>query len=70
MEKYQSMEADGECIDWYVIKDHRRYTDKFTPAKEGIETGISEAQDGLCSFSVDMEERLAEIEDALCEISK
>lgn len=32
VEKYKSAEnAEGVCYDWYVIKDHYRYGDKFTP---------------------------------------
>ena len=34
------------------------------------EQAIIDTQDGLCEASTDMEERLAEIEDALCELSE
>ena len=35
-------DVEGNCYDWYQIDQHIRYTDKFTPCKEGIESGISE----------------------------
>jgi len=69
--KYDSQEdCEGNCYDWYEIDRHSRYTDKWTPAKEEIETGIADSQDAICILSEDVEIRLAEIEDALCEMSK
>ncbi len=62
-------DAEGSCYDWYEIDHHIRYVDKFTPAKNDIQTGIDDAQDAICTLSDDMETRLAEIEDALCEIT-
>ena len=70
VEKYQSDDTDSACLDWYVIKDHNRYIDKFSPKQEEIETGITDTQDAVCILSEDIEVRLADIEDALCEISK
>lgn len=30
--KYQSLvDPEGNCYDWYIIADHFRYEDKFTP---------------------------------------
>lgn len=34
------------------------------------EQAITDTQDGLCEASTDTEERLAEIEDAICELSE
>ena len=69
--KYDSQEdCEGNCYDWYEIDHHSRYTDKFTPAREEIETGIADSQDAVCMLSEDIEARLAEIEDALCDMSK
>lgn len=62
-------DSEGNCYDWYEIDHHYRFTDKFTPAKPELETGINDTQDAICILSEDMETRLAEIEDALCEIT-
>lgn len=71
VEKYDSAEdSEGNCYDWYVIDHHNRTKDKFTPAKEGLNTGIEDAQDALCALSEEMEIRIAGIEDALCELSE
>ena len=49
VEKYRSKEgSDGLYYDWYVIKDHYRYIDKYTPASGEINAAmesISEAVD-------------------------
>ena len=37
---------------------------------EGACTDVADSQDAICILSEDIEERLAEIEDALCEITK
>lgn len=37
---------------------------------EGACVDVTDSQDALCILSEDIEERLAEIEDALCEITK
>jgi len=70
IEKYQTDNVDSRCIDWYYIKDHNRYIDKFSPKQEDIEGGIADSQDAICILSEDVESRLADIEDALCEITK
>ena len=69
-EKYQTDETDDRCTDWYVIREHSRFIDKFSPKQEELETGIADSQDAICILSEDIEARLADIEDALCEISK
>lgn len=71
VEKYQTDElSDGRKLDWYVIEEHNRYMDRFTPVQEKIETDIADSQDAICVLSEDMEQRLADLEDALCEITK
>lgn len=34
-----------------------------------VKTGVDDAQDAVCGLSEDMEQRLADIEDALCELT-
>ena len=70
VEKYQSDDAGDSCIDWYEIDNHRRYIDKFTPAKEDIDNGITESQDAVCALSEEMETRIADLEDALCALTE
>ena len=37
VEKYRSDEdAEGNCYDWYVIAEHYRYEDKFTPVSVSL----------------------------------
>lgn len=62
--------ADGKKYDWYVITDHSRYIDYFTPQKAGIEAEISETQNAVCDLSADLEDVLADIENALCELTE
>lgn len=69
VEKYQTNETDVSCLDWYVIDSHMRTIDKFSPKQKEIESGITDSQEAICILSDDIETRLAEIEDALCEIS-
>lgn len=38
-------DTEGNRYDWYEIDQHYRFTDKFSPAREGIETGIKENSD-------------------------
>lgn len=47
VEKYQTDTQGDICLDWYIIENHRRTEDKFTPAKEGIKNDISENSDGV-----------------------
>ena len=70
VEKVDSAEdAEGNCYDWYIIDKHYRVTDKFSPNKEEIETGIADAQDATCELSEELDERISELEDALCELT-
>lgn len=37
VEKYRSDEdTEGNCYDWYVIAEHYRYEDKFTPVSDSL----------------------------------
>lgn len=47
VKKIKSVEEDGVFYDWYLIEDHRRIEDKFTPAKAEIEGGIAENSDAI-----------------------
>ena len=62
-------DTEGNVYNWYEIDKHFRFTDKFTPAKAEIETGIADAQDATCELSEELDERISEIEDALCELT-
>ena len=46
VEKYQSVTdgATGLCYDWYTVKNHYRYEDKFTPQAGGMERQITELE--------------------------
>jgi hypothetical protein len=71
MKKFRTEETEsGSCYDWYLIKEHNRDTDRFTPYKEEIDSGISDTQDAVCTLSEDMESRIADIEDALCSLTE
>lgn len=61
----EAEDGEGNCYDWYRISQHNRTVDRFTPARGGIEAGISEAQDALCGLSADVEGRLAALEAAV-----
>lgn len=65
----RAKDAEGNCYDWYIIDKHYRVTDKFTPNKADIETGIADAQDATCELSEKLDERISELEDALCELT-
>lgn len=70
-EKYLSkVDTEGRCYDWYIIDDHSRYIDYFTPLKEQIKTDITDSQNALCDLSADLEEMLVDIENALCELTE
>ena len=50
--KYKSkIDAEGNCYDWYVIKEHYRYIDKFdqniTRITERSDGDIADVTDGL-----------------------
>ena len=63
-------DGDGNCYDWYEIDHHIRYTDKFTPKREEIEAGIAESQDAVCILSVELDDRISDLENALCELTQ
>lgn len=43
VEKYRSDEdVEGNCYDWYIISDHYRYEDKFTPGIEAYNTSLTQ----------------------------
>lgn len=39
-EKYESKESGGLCYDWYLITDHNRIIDRFTPQREDLESKL------------------------------
>lgn len=42
-EKYRCIDGeDGKCYDWYVIENHSRYEDRFTPGIAVTEQEITE----------------------------
>lgn len=48
VKKYQSSkDAEGNCYDWYIIDNHYRFTDKWTPSKAAIEGEIGENQNAI-----------------------
>lgn len=62
--------ADGKCYDWYILKDHSRYIDYFTPLKEQITEGIADSQVATCELSEELDERITDVEVAICELSE
>lgn len=62
--------ADGKCYDWYVLKDHSRYIDYFTPLREQITEGIEDSQIATCELSEELDERITDVEVAICELSE
>lgn len=71
LEKYRSEEdAEGRCYDWYVIRNHYRYEDRFTPNIGATEEKIDVLENGICEESMATEERLGDIENAICELSE
>ena len=43
-EKYNSIEQDGKFYDFYIIDNHYRYTDKFSPQRPGAEQNITDLE--------------------------
>ena len=69
--KYLSQEdIKGKCYDWYIIKDHSRYVDYFSPLKEQIMTDISDSQNATCELSEEMDIGMSDLENAICEQSE
>lgn len=70
-EKYLSKDgADGKKYDWYIISNHSRYIDYFTPQKAAIEGRIDDNEVALCDFSEDIEATVSDLENAICELSE
>lgn len=63
-------DAEGKCYDWYILKDHSRYIDYFTPLKEQISEGIEDSQVATCELSEELDERITDVEVAICELSE
>lgn len=61
-------DAEGSCYDWYEIDRHYRMTDKTGPLAERTAKATAELQDALCEQDMESQERLATIEDSLCEL--
>lgn len=52
LEKYRSeIDTEGNCYDWYIIDNHYRYIDKYTPnivkVEERLDGDIADTQGGL-----------------------
>lgn len=70
-EKFLSkIDAEGNCYDWYIITDHSRYIDYFTPLREQITEGIEDSQIATCELSEELDERITDVEVAICELSE
>lgn len=74
--KYLSKEdSEGNCYDWYVISNHYRYIDKYTPDKDKIENITTENNDGLLDIAgladenntaiTDLADYIAELEERI-----
>lgn len=44
VEKYHSDQNAELCYDWYIIKNHYRYVDKFTPGIKATEQTITDLE--------------------------
>lgn len=70
-EKYRSeTDEEGRCYDWYVISNHFRYEDRFTPGIGATDKKIADIENAACEESAIVDERLADIENAVCELSE
>lgn len=48
VEKYKSqIDETGKCYDYYIIADHYRYEDRYTPNIGKVQESIDETQNGL-----------------------
>lgn len=79
VKKWKSGEDDeGNKYDWYFIDCHYRSTDKFTPARAGIESEIGENQTAIFDVAdladensnglLDLAEYVAELEERISEL--
>lgn len=70
-EHFMSKEDEaGNYYNWYILKDHSRYIDYFTPLKEQITEGIADSQVATCELSEELDERITDVEVAICELSE
>lgn len=58
-------DVEGNCYDWYEIREHYRYTDRTGPVKEELEMTRNELEAAL----VELGELFAEQDDALVELA-
>lgn len=59
-------DAEGNCYDWYMIKDHYRYTDKFTPGIGATEQEITELE----IATMEQEQAITDNEIAILELQE
>lgn len=70
VKKYRSKEdSDGNCYDWYIISDHYRDSDKYTPASMEIKDNfntIGEAMDTVLTEELPSQsEQIQTVSDAV-----
>lgn len=70
--KYLSKEdSEGNCYDWYIIDNHYRYMDKYSPDKDHIEEMTTENSDGVldvASLADENNEAITGLADYIAEI--
>ena len=70
--KYLSKEdSEGNCYDWYIIDNHYRYMDKYSPDKDHIEEMTTENSDGVldvASLADENNEAITDLADYIAEI--
>lgn len=67
VEKYRSDEdAEGNCYDWYVIADHYRYEDKFTP----VSSSLKQTNEMLLAKNAALAESQQVLEDCIAEMAQ
>lgn len=53
IERYKSDESGDTCLDWYTIKEHSRYIDRFTPQEEAINNSIADVEELVIDMQYD-----------------
>ena len=67
LEKYRSdKDAEGNCYDWYVIADHYRYEDKFTP----VSASLKQTDDMMLAKNAALAESQQFLEDCIAEMAE
>ena len=66
VEKYRTDESGGLCYDWYAIKNHYRYIDKFTPGIGSTEQEITDLE----IENMEQEQALTDAEIAIIELQE